>query len=343
MKQNKFLAALTGPWGQRVVILLILFGIMAVVNPRFFSFDLAVSTVLAVAVYGIMAVGMLFVVLIGELDLSLGSMAGFSASICFAITQANNFESWATVVGIIVALSVSLLVGLFHGVLVTTIEMPSFVLTLATKYLMFGLIPLVTTGSAIYARGETLLYAIGGTRLFGFLPSPIFIFIIIAIAGWFVLSHTVFGRRIYAIGGNRTAANFVGIKVKRDTWFAFMICSGLAGFGGIVYASWNTQVIQSTCNGYEGMVLMAMIVGGINLAGGKGTVAGAVFGALLIGIIQSMINMSSLGGEFLKFVQGAVILGAVIVSTYLETRTRRGKGRKAKQIAAQAAAAESED
>jgi len=277
----------------------------------------------SIAVYGIMSCGMLFVVLIGGLDLSVGSMAGLAASIAFVISQKGNNSNGAFLLGAAVAEAVSLAVGWIHGFLATTINIPSFVMTLATQYVLYGAIKLFTKGAYIYAHENTWAYAVSNTQIWK-IPSPIVILIIIAVIAWFVIRQTTFGRRTYAIGGNPTAAKFVGINVKRYTKICYMLSSLAACIGGIVLASYNLQAGQTTGTGFEGMVLMAMIVGGVSLAGGKGSVAGALFGALLIGIIQSVVTLSPLGGEYLKFVQGVVILVTVVITALL-TRNRRRK------------------
>ncbi|MDR2486587.1 MAG: ABC transporter permease [Clostridiales Family XIII bacterium] len=330
---TKLTNGIRGVWGLRALILILVCIFMAIVEPRFFRPDNFLSILLAISVYGIMSCGMLYVVLIGGLDLSMGSVAGLSATIVCVISMRGDYSMPSMLLSIVVAIAVSLAVGYFHGLLVTAINMPSFVVTLATKYLLYGLIPVVSGIARTYVREETFIDAIANAKLLG-IPSRVIIFVVFGLICWFLLSKTTFGRRIYAIGGNPTAAEFVGIKVHRNTKIAYMISAFSACIGGIVLASATLTAGQTTGFGYEGMVLMAMIVGGINLAGGKGDISGAVFGALLVGIIQNIINLASfLNPDYLKFYQGFIILIVVVITVVVEKRDRRGISRKAKKAA----------
>lgn len=330
---NKVKEILRSAFGQRLLILVLICIVMAFWQPRFFYPSNIVSILLTIAVYGIMACGMLFVVLIGGLDLSMGSVAALCAAIASYTTQAGGYTGGAIALGLILAVITALVIGYFHGVLVTSIGMHSFVATLATKYLIYGIVPFITHGAYVYLKGDTFMTKIAMGRPLG-IPNSIVIFLVVAVISWFVLSQTTFGRRIYAIGGNPVAAGFVGIKVFRDTRIAFMIASFCAGLGGIVLSSMTTQAGQTTAYGYEGSVLMAMIVGGINLAGGEGGISGAVFGALIVGIITNVINLTGINTDYLKFIQGVVILAVIIIQTLAARRAahkvKSDKPKKAK-------------
>jgi ribose/xylose/arabinose/galactoside ABC-type transport system permease subunit len=327
-------------WIPRIIAFAAIFIFMAIMEPSFFALANFIEIIRSVSVYGVMSCGMLFVVLIGGLDLSMGAMAGLSASIMFMIAQNGGNSLSATLLGLVVALAVALLVGWLHGFFITTLNIPFFVVTLATKYILYGAIPLVTGGTYIYVRGGSPIDKIGTSVVGVIIPILVVYFIVVALVTWFVLNKTVFGRRIYAIGGNPTAAGFVGIKVFKNTNIAYMLCTVAACLGGIILAANNQQAGQTTANAYEGMVLMAMIVGGINLAGGQGTVSGVVFGALIIGLIQNVVTFMG-WSDYLKLVQGIIILAVVIVSVMSHTRSLRGKSRKSKRAAA-AASAEAE-
>ena len=333
--KTKVMDVVRGEWGQRFIILFIICVVMAVTDLetlKFFSLANVTNIILRIAVYGIMSCGMLFVVLLGGLDLSVGSTAGMACTLQMLIAEQNGWGATAILKGFAVAMVFCIVVGIVHGFLVTKINMHSFVATLATKYIIYGCIPMLTAGAYIQVpiSGVGVITAIGSGKIFG-IPIAIIVFFVIALICWFILNKITFGRRIYNIGGNPVASKFVGIKVNMDTTLAFVICSVLAGLAGIVLGSRILQVGQTTAFGYEGYVLMALIVGGINLAGGKGTVAGAVFGALLVGIIDNILTLLNVHPDTTKFVQGAIILGAVIVSVIAENRNRRGLSRKARR------------
>jgi ribose/xylose/arabinose/galactoside ABC-type transport system permease subunit len=309
-----------GQWGQRVLILVIIFIVMAVFQPKFFTPGNALSILLAISVYGIMACGMLFVVLLGGLDLSVGSMAGLSAVIIGVFADKDDFGMGGVATGLLVALIVSIAVGYMHGILVTHVGMHSFVVTLATKYILYGIIPTLTGGAFIYFKGEGFMYQVGNARPFG-IPLPIIIFLLVAVLCGIVLSQTTFGRRLYAIGGNPIASTLVGIRVNRDTKIAYIVSCVTAAIGGLILCSMNMVAGQTTAFNYEGNVLLAMIVGGINLAGGEGGISGAVFGALLAGIITNLMTLLGVSADFQKFVQGMIILAAVSLNVYTSRRS----------------------
>jgi ribose/xylose/arabinose/galactoside ABC-type transport system permease subunit len=309
-----------GQWGQRLLILILIFIVMAIFEPKFFTPGNASSIFLAISVYGIMACGMLFVVLIGGLDLSVGSMAGLSAVIISVFASKDDFGLGGCLTGVLVALIVAIAVGYVHGVLVTHIGMHSFVVTLATKYILYGIVPTFTGGAFIYFQGTGFMYQVGNARPFG-IPLPIILFLLTAVICGIVLSRTTFGRRLYAIGGNPTASTLVGIRVFRDTKVAYIVSCVAAALGGLILCSMNMVAGQTTANNYEGNVLLAMIVGGINLAGGEGGISGAVFGALLAGIITNLMTLLGVSADFQKFVQGMIILAAVSLNVYTSRRS----------------------
>ncbi|MDR2357819.1 MAG: ABC transporter permease [Oscillospiraceae bacterium] len=329
MKIRQFIG---GAWGQRVAILVIICAVMAVFERQFFTAANAASVLFTISVYGTMACGMLFVVLLGGLDLSVGSMAGVAACIVARLVQDSGYTAEGVIGGMLVAFAVCVAVGVVQGMCVTYLKMPSFVVTLSFKYILYGAAPLITGGSFIYYQGNAVaenpvqrfVYSIGSARPFG-VPLPIIIFVFFVVAALVVVTKTTYGRRLYAIGGNDTASALVGIRVRRDTIVAYIASSFCAAVAGVVLSSINMQAGQTTGNNYEGSVLMAMIVGGINLAGGEGDVAGAVFGALFVGLITNMMTLLSISPDFQKFAQGAIILAAVCINAYSGRRAGRVK------------------
>ena len=326
---KKILRAVGSPWGQRVSLLVIICIIMAIFQPVFFSANNAKSILLAIAVNGVMVCGMLFTVLVGGMDLSVGSMAGISASIAFVIAEASGFTSPGFLSGCAAAVALCLVVGCLNGFFVTRFALPAFVVTLAMKYIVYGFIYLVTRGFYVLPPARGLSFQVGNQIVFEIplgggdmlsIPMPVIILIIVVAICAVVLTKTTYGRKLYAIGGNKNVANLVGIKSNMNIMGAFMISSVLAGVGGIMLASMNGQAGQTTALNYEGNVLMAMVVGGVNLAGGEGGVSGAVFGALLVGIINNMMLLLSVPADIQQFVRGAIILAAMTLNMY----ARRG-------------------
>lgn len=311
-------------WGQRLSLLVIICVVMAILEPVFFRANNAKNILLAIAVNGVMVSGMLFTVLVGGMDLSVGSMAGISAAIAFRTAEASGFTTNGFITGCALAFAVCLVAGFLNGFFVTRFALPAFVVTLAMKYILFGANFLVTRGFFVLPPAQGLSFDIGNKIVLSIrlgddklsIPMPVIILIIVVAVCAFILGKTTYGRKLYAIGGNKNVANLVGVNSEGNIIGAFMISSVLAGLGGVMLASMNGQAGQNTAVGYEGNVLMAMVVGGINLAGGEGGMPGAIFGALLVGIINNVMVLLSVPSDLQKFVQGVVILAAMTLNMY---------------------------
>ena len=335
MKQKKSFKQIIGSsWGQKITILVIFMVVMAIFQRQFFLPSNWTSILRAISVFGIMACGMFFVVLVGGLDLSVASMAALSATIVTLSVVNSNYAPGSFLRGFVIAMAACVALGLTHSFLVTRFKMPAFVVTLASKYAIYGVAMLVSKGSYIYILDDTnFLYRMGNSKLMS-IPIPVIIFIGFAVLCALILNFTTFGRKLYAVGGNAMAAELVGIKSKLNTKIAFVISSIAAGIGGIILASMNTVAGTGTAAGYEGNVLMAMIVGGINLAGGEGGIIDAVYGALLVGIINNVQILIGIPSDYQDFVRGAIILAALSLNVYtyrkvhglIPPKTSRKKG-----------------
>ena len=312
---KKAVKAAGSAWGQRITILALICVIMAIFEPIFFRAINAQSILLAISINGIMVCGMLFTVLVGGMDLSVGSMAGFTASVTFLIAESFGWSSIGFLYGCCAGFAACLIAGYINGYFVTKFGLPAFVVTLAMRYVLYGAIYFITRGIYVYAPGRGPAYGIGNAHLLT-IPMPVVIFVIVIAICAFVLGMTTYGQRLYAIGGNKRVAILAGVNSDMYTRLTFMISSVCAGLGGVILASMNTQAGQPTGLGYEGNVLMAMVVGGINLAGGEGGVPGAIFGALLVGIINNAMTLLSISADYQTFVQGVVILAAMSLNMY---------------------------
>ncbi len=331
--KKSFKQIIGSSWGQKITILVIFMVVMFFFDRQFFQPSNWTSILRSISVFGIMACGMFFVVLIGGLDLSVASTAALSATIVTLTVVNSNYAKGSFLYGLVIALAVCVAIGLIHSFLVTRFKMPAFVVTLASKYALYGVAMIVSKGSYIYVLDDTnFFYKIGSSKFLS-IPTPIVIFIVIAIICALILNFTTFGRRLYAVGGNATAAELVGIKSKLNTRMAFIISSVAAGIGGVILASMNTVAGTGTAAGYEGNVLMAMIVGGINLAGGEGSIIDAVYGALLVGIIDNVQILVGIPSDYQDFVRGVIILAALSLNVYtyrrvhglIPPKVRRGK------------------
>lgn len=313
MKKSSFLS---NAWGQRVLILAVLLIIMLIGNRSFFTLGNLRTILMSIAIYGIMSCGMLLAMLTGGIDLAMGSTAALTSVICLWWYNGHGMTDGAFFVGLLLAVAAAVCVGVLHGVCDAYMMLPSFVVTLATSNLLYGLASAILKGSFIHLTNtDGIFYKIANTRLFG-IPMPIVIFIAVAIVVGLILAFTVFGRRVYAVGANRIAAEVVGINSRAFRVLCYVICSLTACIGGIVLTSMNYVTSATTAQGYESMVMLALVVGGADIMGGYGDIGGTMFGALLAGLVSNMIVMLNIDTNYSQAVQGVIIVLAVAFNVY---------------------------
>lgn len=277
------------------VILLVCFAVLALLRPNSFPTVSNLSNVLwSISVYGIMTSGTIFVFLLGGIDLSIGSLCGLCSVACVMTIRQLGYTNGAVVCGILMALLVGVLAGLFHGLVITRFRAPAFLITFASSTAYLGLSMVLTNNKILSCMEPPLFVGISTYKILGF-PVPVYLMLVIAAISWFVLAKTPLGRRFYAVGGNPAASRLSGINDTAVT----------------VLASMTQQCMASTGSGYENYVIMSAVIGGISLLGGVGTVPGCVFGAILIGLLNNGLNLMSVPSTEHDLVKGIVIIGAV--------------------------------
>jgi ribose transport system permease protein len=299
-------------------------------NPAFASESNLFNTSRQIALLGIFAIGVSFVIISGGIDLSIGSVISLAAVVVVKISASPDRGGLALPlgVGVAVALSAALLIGLVQGLLITRAGLQPFILTLAGMLIYRGISQTVLAGGDISFGGfqspavRFLVETIGEGNVLG-VPSPVIIFLAVMAAATFLLHFTVFGRYLYAIGGNREAARYSGIAVEAVETSTYVISAGLAGLAGVMYAAYLPQVNHNIGFGYELTAIAAAVLGGCSLRGGEGTVPGVLIGAAIMQVMDNGINMFQIRlaegrtfrlDENWKFIIiGGVILGAVVL------------------------------
>ncbi len=274
-----------------------------------------------ISLVGIMAVGMTFLIITGEIDLSVGAIYALSSVITgLAIT---NGVSWP--VAVLLGVVVGALCGLFNGVLTVYLSLPSFIVTLGTLSIFRGVMLLTTGGSPISldsSLSEVASFAVlGSARPFG-VPIQLIMFTTIAVIGGLVLAFTRFGFHVYAVGGSRESARLTGVPTDAVRLAAFCITGALSGVAGIVGLAFLLYVQGTSGTGLELLVITAVIVGGTALFGGSGTILGTVAGVALIGVLQNVLILGGVSSFVQTIVVGAVIIIAVALDTWLRRRRR---------------------
>jgi ribose/xylose/arabinose/galactoside ABC-type transport system permease subunit len=297
--------------GDRPYALYFAFAILLVVfsfaSPWFLSIDNFLNIGRQTALVSIIAIGMTFVIIARQIDLSVGStlaLSGMSAALAMAYVS----DNW--IVGTIAGLGTGALVGAINGVIITRLNIPSFLVTLGSLSAARGLALLVTTTKPVIVTNDSFVAIFGEGNVFG-VPVPIIWTVVAVIAGILLLHYSVFGRQIYASGGNPTAALYSGINIKRVTTLAFILTGMLAGLAALVLSARSHAARPDVVQGLELDVIASVTLGGCSLFGGRGFVLGTLLGSLIIGTLNNGLVLLGVSSSLQLVIKGAIIVAAV--------------------------------
>lgn len=281
----------------------------AISSEFFLSWNNVSNVLRQSSINGILAVGVTFVILTGGIDLSVGSVMALVGVIAGSmLTLAAPFPM---PFGIMAGLAVGCICGLVSGALVAYLRLPSFVATLGMLSMARGLTLIYTDGRPIPNLIPAFKW-LGGGNVAG-IPVPALILLAVFVIAWVTLKHTSFGRYVYAVGGNERAAKASGVS----TWFvismAYVVSGLLAGLAGLLLTARTTAALPQAGVGYELDAIAAVVIGGTSLAGGRGTLVGSLFGALIIGTLNNGMDLLGISSNYQQFLKGAIIIAAVIV------------------------------
>ncbi|RJL20611.1 ABC transporter permease [Paracoccus siganidrum] len=313
---REHLRAALHQYGGILVSLVVLCVIFTLLNERFMTVANLTNILQQVAVVAIAAFGMTWVILLGEIDLSIGSIIAVAG---MAGAQALAF-GWGFAPALVFTLLAGAAMGLVNGVLTAKLLLPSFIVTVATMGIYRGMVSLPTNGAPAMISDPTWT-AIGSDSWAG-LPIIIWIVVALFMFNHILLSRTTFGRRAYLTGGNREAALYSGIKVDRLKIAIFTLSGVMAAISGILLSSRLYSAQTNAGTSYELDAIAAAVLGGTSLAGGVGTMVGTLIGALIIGVMNNGMNMLSVPYFYQLIVKGLVILVAV----WLDVRAKQRRG-----------------
>jgi ribose transport system permease protein len=308
-------SALKGATGPLIgLVLLCLF--LAVATDKFMSVRNLLNVLDQITVLGIMAVGMTLVILIGGIDLAVGSVLALAMMVMGYVA---NVHGYPMGVGIAVALVVAAFAGAVSGLLITVFRVPAFIATLAMMSVARGLANMITDGQQIVGF-PSWFSLLAYTRFGGFLTLTVAIMIVVFILGWIYLRYTSGGRSLYAIGGNAEVARLAGINVNLFTTGVYVVSGLLAGLAGIVLAMRLDSVQPTAGVGYELDTIAAVVIGGTSLTGGKGGIFGTLVGVLIIGVLRNGLNLLGVSPFTQAVVIGVVIALAVAAESFKKIR-----------------------
>ncbi|QDC09346.1 ABC transporter permease [Oceanicola sp. D3] len=307
------LSGTTGP----LIGLLLLCAFLGVATDSFLSFRNFLNIADQITVLGIMAVGMTFVILIGGIDLSVGSILALAMMVLGYLNVEAGVPMTFAILGALAAAAVA---GAISGLLITEFKVPAFIATLAMMSIARGVANMITNGSQII--GFPAWFNMSAIiRYGGFLTLTVAVMLIVFSAAFFFQRYREGGRKLYAIGGNPEVARLAGINVKRMTVLVYTASALLSGLAGVLLAARLDSVQPSSGVAYELDAIAAVVIGGTSLSGGSGGVIGTIIGVLIIGVLRNGLNLLSVS----PFLQ-AVIIGLVIVlAVAAETFKQRGK------------------
>ena len=288
--------------------------IVSIIEPSFLSSRNLLNLLRQSSVIGIISVGMTFVIISGNFDISVGVVS----CIAGAITMKFATQGMNIFLAMLIALVLCVGIGFLNGFVVAKIKVPSLIATMAMVLVVTGAVLLLTEGYPITASVPVLDF-IGNKAILG-IPVPVIIFAISLLIAHIVLQKTKFGRYVYSIGGNQEASKLNGINVDAYKIKVFMINAALAGVAGIVFVGRMGTASPIAGEGYDMDAIASVVIGGTSVAGGQGSVLKTAIGVLLMSVINNSFNLLGVDMYFQYIVKGGIILTAVGIDSYTKTR-----------------------
>jgi inositol transport system permease protein len=302
-----------------VIVLILMIILLSIIQPAFLSATNIFNVLTQSSIFGIMALGMTFVIISKGIDLSVGSVLAFAGVVGASLGQISgatekyfpNLPVMPVIVPILTALLIGGFCGFINGFLIAKTKIPAFIATL-------GMLTIARGFSLIYTSGRPVsnlippLTALGG-KLFNVIPVPVIIYFFMIFISYVLLNKTRFGKNTYAIGGNITAAEVSGVNVSKNIMMIYIYCGLLAGLAAVVFAGRVGSVHPGAADGYELTAIASTTIGGTSHSGGIGTIGGAFVGALVLGVLRNGFTLLGVNAYWQKVAEGLIIVGAVII------------------------------
>ena len=308
-----------------IFVMIVLFCLaVGAVKPQFLTLNSLRIILLLVPLIMIGAMGQMLVIVARHVDLSIGSMLGFSAMVTGMMFKFYPEIWWP--LGFVLAIGTGTLLGLLNGVLVTLFKLPAIIVTLGTLNLYRGMTYIISDAKQIDRQYvPSALKGMSQTSPILGIPWIIFISFGVALLTYLFVMHSRVGRQIFALGSNPVAAPLRGINVTQVTLLVFAISGALSGLAGIMYASrWGFVNPSNTGAGFEFQVIAAVVIGGVSINGGNGTVLGTILGVLLLGCVAAALPLLGIPGTTQNAIYGAVILVALLIDRTVRAQGIRG-------------------
>lgn len=313
---NKVKSLFKARWMSSLIFLLLLFLITGIAEPEFLSYSNIISCFNTATMYTLLAIGIAFVIMTGEIDVSIGSTLGLSAAMTGLIAK----QDGSIAVMLLAVVATGALIGLINGVGVAYFGVPSLIFTLGTNSVVRGMIYILSDGRTVENFGGSLA-SYGNLTLFAEITLYYALAILLVAAAHIVLTKTKKGKYFIAVGDNAGGANLVGISVTGTKLLAYVLCGVFAGLGGFVFASKYGQVMTVAGNGYEMTAIAACVLGGISLSGGLGNMVGAAIGAVIMSSISRLLVFIGLPSTYDNTITGIMLIVIVVVDALTQRRS----------------------
>lgn len=315
-------------WGRTVasiyakygmfIIFVVMFAVSAIITPSFLKLSNLANVLRLMSITAIVAFGMTFVLILGEIDLSVGSLMALCGC-CTAIVWA---KTGSPILSILIGLLIGACCGSISGCIISCTGIPAFIMTFAMQTIARGAVYLICGGRPVSGMGDNFKILGQGTLnsplginipILGSIPLPIYIMALVFVICYFLLNKMRFGRYIYATGGNANAAKASGVKTKWVKFRAYVLTGMLAAVSGIILMSRMNSGQPQGAENYEFDAISACVVGGTSLLGGSGTLSGTFVGCCIIAILNNMLNLNGVSTYWQMVVRGLIIVLAVII------------------------------
>lgn len=294
-----------------LMVLLVTSIVISILEPRFLTTGNLMTILRQTSINAVIATGMTFVILVGGIDLSVGSVLGFTGAIAATMISGGT----NIVVVILTVLILGTFIGFINGSLITVGRLQPFIATLGTVTLLRGLLLVFSQGKPIgtgSTKGSEIFNGIG-RGFFGPIPIPVYLMLAIFIIAYYMLNHTRMGRYIYSTGSNEEATMYSGIKTNRVKLFVYAASGMMASIAGVLITARLGSAQPTAGAGYELDAIAAVVLGGTSMAGGIGTITGTAIGALIIGVLNNALNIMQVSSYYQDVAKGIVILIAVLM------------------------------
>lgn len=326
MKRRKVLNILSQ--NKSLVALILLLAVATVRYDGFLTIRNISNILVQSSINGIISVGMMLVIVLGGIDLSVGSVAALAA-----VTSAQLINSSSLLVAVLLPIFIGMTVGFISGILIVKLDMNAFIATLSTQFFARGLTHVLSESKNVTVDKTNEAFTfIGSGKIFGVVPVQVIIFLVVILVMGFILTYTSYGRCIYAIGGNKEAAKMMGARVDKNTVIAYIISGGLAALAGIVLCARLGSGQPTSGIGYETDAIAAVVMGGTLLTGGWGTMRGTFMGIITLSVINNILNLE---GNLSSWWQDVILGTLVLIIIIAQSSPRRSRAIKQNKAVAQ--------